>query len=167
MFNILKLFSGCTFYSCQTKTIPTNVANPISWSDTKSFIPPINGGTVIKVYDGDTITIATKLPYNNSELYRFSVRLKGIDSAEIKSSSIDEQNIAKEAKQCLTNLILNKYVSLQNLNTEKYGRILADVYLGEIHVNQWMLHQHLAVEYDGGTKKPPSSWIRYRLTGEK
>jgi endonuclease YncB( thermonuclease family) len=167
MFNILKLFSGCTFYGCQTKTIPTNVANPISWSDTKSFIPPINGGTVIKVYDGDTITIATKLPYNNSELYRFSVRLKGIDSAEIKSSSIDEQNIAKEAKQCLTNLILNKYVSLQNLNTEKYGRILADVYLGEIHVNQWMLHEHLAVEYDGGTKKPPSSWIRYRLTGEK
>jgi endonuclease YncB( thermonuclease family) len=121
---------------------------------------------VIKVYDGDTITIATKLPYN-SELYRFSIRLKGIDSAEIKSSSLDEQKIAKEAKQCLTNLILNKYVSLQNLETEKYGRILADVYLGELHINKWMLQEHLAVEYDGGTKKSPNSWVRYRLTGEK
>jgi len=165
MFNKFKLFSVCT-YGCQSNSTANSVISHISWSDTKSFIPPINDGIVIKVYDGDTITIATKLPYN-SELYRFSIRLKGIDSAEIKSSSLDEQKIAKEAKQCLTNLILNKYVSLQNLETEKYGRILADVYLGELHINKWMLQEHLAVEYDGGTKKSPNSWVRYRLTGEK
>jgi hypothetical protein len=27
------------------------------------FVPPITSGTVIKVYDGDTITITSKLPY--------------------------------------------------------------------------------------------------------
>ena len=30
--------------------------------------------TVVKVYDGDTITIATKMPYDDN-FYRFSVRI--------------------------------------------------------------------------------------------
>jgi endonuclease YncB( thermonuclease family) len=57
--------------------------------------------------------------------------------------------------------VLEEYVK-----TEKYGRILADVYLGETNINKWMLEQHLAVEYNGGTKKLPKSWIKYRSTGE-
>jgi hypothetical protein len=40
------------------------------WKDTVVFVPPITGGIVIKVYDGDTITIASKLPYDESKLYR-------------------------------------------------------------------------------------------------
>jgi hypothetical protein len=32
-----------------------------TWKTCKPFIPPISLGKVIKVYDGDTITIATKL----------------------------------------------------------------------------------------------------------
>ena len=34
----------------------------IEWKDTIPFIPPVDKGLVIKVYDGDTITIAAKLP---------------------------------------------------------------------------------------------------------
>ena len=138
----------------------------ISWQDTKPFIPPITGGIVIKVYDGDTITIASTLPYKNSEMYRFSIRLSGIDAAEIKSKNEDEQIVAREARDCLSNLILHKYVTIKNLNMEKYGRILADVYFKDIHVNEWMLSQRFAVDYDGGTKRSPSSWVKYRLTGE-
>jgi hypothetical protein len=37
------------------------------------FVPPVTGGKVIKVYDGDTITIATTLPYPDSPLYKFRV----------------------------------------------------------------------------------------------
>ena len=55
------------------------VDNPIEWKDCIPFVPPIAMGFVIKVYDGDTITIASKLPYPDSPLYRFSVRLNGID----------------------------------------------------------------------------------------
>ena len=68
------------FCCYSTTTIP-------GWKDTIPFIPPISGGVVIKVYDGDTITIASKLPYKKSPLYRFSVRLNGIDSPEIKGVS--------------------------------------------------------------------------------
>ena len=54
----------------------------IKWEDTIEFTFPIKGGRVIKVYDADTITIASKLPYDKSPLYRLSVRLNGIDTPE-------------------------------------------------------------------------------------
>ena len=49
---------------------------------------------------------------------------------------------------------------------DKYGRILADVYVNDIHLNELLIKERYAVKYDGGTKIKPSSWIRYRLTGE-
>ena len=140
----------------------------INWDDTVEFKQPIKGGRVIKVYDGDTITIASKLPYNDSPLYRLSVRLNGIDAPEIKGKGIteDEKEAAKTARDFLSNLVLNKYVKLENVETEKYGRMLADVYIGNIWVNELLLKERYAVKYDGGTKIKPSSWTKYRITGE-
>jgi endonuclease YncB( thermonuclease family) len=128
----------------------------IEWKDTFAFVPPITEGQVIKVYDGDTITIASTLPIVNSPLYRFSVRLSGIDSAEIKSKNNNEKDLAKLARDKLSELILHKNVTLKNISTEKYGRILADVYLDELCINNWMLDEGYAVEYYGGTKT--ASW---------
>jgi endonuclease YncB( thermonuclease family) len=136
----------------------------ITWQDTVEFTFPIEGGRVIKVYDGDTITIAAKLPFDKSPLYRLSVRLNGIDTPEIKGKTDDEKTAAKQVKDALSNLILNKCVSLKNIQTEKYGRILADVYIGELHINQWLITEKYAVKYDGGTKKSPESWLKYRIT---
>ena len=137
----------------------------ITWNDTIPFIPPIEKGVVIKVYDGDTITIASKLPYENSPLYRFSVRLNGIDCPEIKGKTEEENQCAQLAKNELSNLILNKMVILKNTKTEKYGRILADVFVEinerNIHVNKHMLDKKLAVVYDGKTKKSPENWLDY------
>jgi endonuclease YncB( thermonuclease family) len=138
----------------------------IKWADTVEFTFPIQGGRVIKVYDGDTITIASKLPFNDSPLYRLSVRLNGIDTPEIKGKNEDEKTAAKNARDSLSALILNKYVTLKNIQSEKYGRILADVYLDELWLNEWMIKERFAVKYDGGTKVAPSSWLKFHLTGE-
>ena len=46
----------------------------IKWEDTVEFTFPITGGRVIKCYDADTITIVSKLPYNESPMYRLSDR---------------------------------------------------------------------------------------------
>ena len=73
----------------------------ISWSDTCPFISPISQGQVIKVYDGDTITIASYMPYTDSPLFRFAVRLNGIDSPEIKGQSEQEKKAAKESRSAL------------------------------------------------------------------
>jgi endonuclease YncB( thermonuclease family) len=130
----------------------------IKWEDTVEFTFPIKGGRVIKVYDADTITIASRLPYEESPMYRLSVRLNGIDTPEIKGKTANEKRLAFEARDKLHELIFGKMIHLKNISTEKYGRILADVYLDDLHVNQWMLDNGLAVEYDGGTKQRPVEW---------
>ena len=93
------------------------------------------------------------MPYENSPLFRFNVRLNGIDTPEIKSKNENEKLLAKKARDSLSQLIMNKNVTLQNVKNEKYGRILADVYLDDLHINKWMIDQQFAVEYDGKTKK--------------
>jgi endonuclease YncB( thermonuclease family) len=140
----------------------------IKWEDTIEFTFPIKGGRVIKVYDGDTITIASKLPFDSSPIYRLSVRLNGIDTPEMKGKGVsdEEKEAAKSAREFVSNLVLNKYVKLENIESEKYGRILADVFIGEINLNELLIKERYAVKYDGGTKIKPSSWLRYRLTGE-
>ena len=139
------------YFKLDNANITTEGIPPV-WNDTKPFVPPITGGYVIKVYDGDTITIAAKLPYDESPLYRFPVRLLGIDSPEMKSKNQKERAEAHVSQEALSNLILHKRVTLKNMGTEKYGRILADVYLDDLHLNIWMLEQKLAIAYDGGTK---------------
>ena len=138
----------------------------IKIEDTVEFTFPIKSGRVIKCYDADTITIASKLPYDASPLYRLSVRLNGIDAPEIKGKSAEEKEVAKEARDFLSNLVLNKMIRLENVESEKYGRILADVYLGDVHLNELLLKERYAVKYDGGTKLKPVSWLRYKHTGE-
>ena len=138
----------------------------IKVEDTVEFTFPIKGGRVIKCYDADTITIASKLPYKESPLYRLSVRLTGIDAPEIKGKNEEEKELAKHARDFVSNLILNKYVRLENVESEKYGRILADVYIGDVHLNELLIRERYAVKYGGGTKVKPTSWLKYKNTGE-
>ena len=129
------------------------LAENISWKDTKPFVVPVSSGRVIKVYDGDTITVANTLPIQNcNDIFRFSVRLNGIDCPEIRGKSDEEKKAAQLSKTVLSDLVMNKIVQLKNVSTEKYGRLLADVYIGEIHVNSWMIDNNYAIPYDGKTK---------------
>ena len=96
-----------------------------------------------------------KLPYKKSPIYRFSVRLNGIDTPEIKGKDEDEKQCAVLARDALKELIVGRNVELRNVQTEKYGRILAEVYCDNINLNEWMITQRFAVKYDGGTKVSP------------
>ena len=142
----------------------------ITYKDTIPFILPILYGKVIKVYDGDTITIASLIPNinNNKTVYRLSVRLTGINSPEIKGHTQNEKNEAIKSRDALHKLIFGKIIELRNNSNEKYGRILADVYLINtntntntsnkgtktlLHINKWMLDNKYAIPYNGGTKQ--------------
>ena len=125
------------------------------------FIPPLVSGKVIKVYDGDTITISSKVPgLINSKYYKFSIRLNGIDTPEIKTNDNNEKEIAIKARDFLKNLIFDKVIELKNIKTEKYGRLLCDIYLGEMYLNDLMIKNKLAVKYDG-KKKEKINWKEY------
>ena len=72
----------------------TEYLENINYKETNIFIPQIRFAKVVKVYDGDTITVAAKLPFIDSPIYRFSVRLNGIDSPEIKGTNEKERKLA-------------------------------------------------------------------------
>jgi endonuclease YncB( thermonuclease family) len=111
----------------------------------------------VKVYDGDTITIATRIP-NDTTVYRFTVRLLGIDSPEMKSQYENEKQLAIQSQNALATLIMDKIVRIGTITFEKYGRILANVYCEGINVSDWMIDNGYAVAYNGKTKQIPDAW---------
>lgn len=138
----------------------------VVYDTTVPYIPPVTAGKVVKVYDGDTITIATRMPGSDT-MYRFSVRLAGIDCPEIRSHSASEKTVAQLAKQFVTEQVMGEIVSLKNVEMEKYGRLLAQVWYYEpftlegLCLNEELCKQRLAVPYNGGTKVGPEDWQVY------
>ena len=151
-----------------TNSVPSNpimsaqiALETVVYADTKIYIPNITCGKVVKVYDADTITVANRISVGVSqsdEIYRFQVRLNGIDTPEIKTKNPHTKELAKKARDVLSEMIFGKIVELKNVQLEKYGRLLADVYLGDLHLNQWLIDNNHAVRYDGGTKQIPEEW---------
>lgn len=121
----------------------------IHYSDCQVYVPPIRYGKVVKVYDGDTITVAVIL---NKTIYRFSIRLQGIDTPELRSKNPDEKRIAQEIQQHLSLLILHQFVDIQCTGYDKYGRILANVSLNGLDISSYLIERRMAVSYDGATK---------------
>ena len=124
----------------------------ITYEQTRPFIPQLSYCKVIKVYDGDTVTVASKMTGTNI-VYRFSVRLAGIDTPEMNSKNNIEKERALFVRDRLHELVFGKIVLLKNLSIEKYGRILADIYLDDLHVNQHMIDHNYAYVYNGGKKQ--------------
>ena len=122
----------------------------------KTFVPEISYGKVVKVHDGDTITIMTVL-FNGdvspkSNLYKFNVRVLGIDTPELKTKNVKEKELGIIARDALRALLMNKVVKLKNVSYDKYGRILCNVFLDDVNVSEWLVSNNHAVLYNGGKK---------------
>jgi len=119
------------------------------------YIPPVTMGKVIKVYDGDTITLAAPL---HGTMYKFHVRLLGIDTAEIRGTTGKSHSMAILARDQLQEMIMNQVVTLEQVTLEKYGRLLANVIFQDLNISEWLVATHLAVRYDGKKKQDESIW---------
>ena len=137
----------------------------VNLKDSITFKPMFTVAKVVKVYDGDTITVATPLHFDNSPIYRFSVRLRGIDCPEIRTKNDNEKECGKKARKIMTDQVLNKLVTFENIDYDKYGRILADVLINGVNITKTLLEQRLAVEYNGGKKISPEDWLLYHTNG--
>jgi endonuclease YncB( thermonuclease family) len=142
---------------------PTNQVDwsSVEYSSTTVFKPQISVAKVIKVYDGDTITIATPVQFEGSPMYRFSVRLRDIDCPELRTKNEVEKACSKIAKQVMVDQVLGKMVTLTDVDYDKYGRVLANVLLNGVNITDVLMRRNLAVVYDGGTKKCPDDWMVY------
>ena len=59
--------------------------------------------------------------------------------------------------------MLNKYIYIENIGVDKYGRILADLMIEGKNVSELLIQSRLAVKYNGGTKNAPEDWMKYHV----
>jgi len=92
-------------------------------------------GKVIKIKDGDTIEIL--LQGNNP----ITIRLNGIDAPEKK------QAFGQKSKEKLSEMIFGKIVKVDCNGKDRYGRVIGDIYLDEVNINEEMVKSGLAWHY--------------------
>ena len=142
----------------------------VDWSkyDNKTSTFTLKDSTIeakcVDVYDGDTVTIIYENESDNC-VYKSSVRIRGIDAPEMRTKNKIEKEVALKAKEEMTNLVYQKYIKLENIDYDKYGRILADIYIKNINVSEYMVNKRLGIKYDGGTKNIPTDWKKYYEQG--
>lgn len=106
---------------------------------------------VLSVYDGDTFKVDLNCKYPVF-CKKIPVRVKGIDTAEIKTKNSLEKGAALKAKAFTQDFLNNGKVLLRNCERDKYFRLLCDVQAGGKSLAEGLLGAGLAVPYDGGTK---------------
>ena len=121
-----------------------------------------------KVLDGDTIDVTIDLGF---DLYKKErVRIAGVDTPEKRTRDLEEKALGIDAtnwlKEKLTETIKGDEELL--IRTElkggvgKYGRLLCWLYIGDatISLNELMIEEGYAWEYDGGTKQKNFETLR-------
>lgn len=110
---------------------------------------------VLKVVDGDTIDADIDLGFDISLTKR--IRLSGVDTPESRTTDLKEKALGLEVKEWLKkNLDGKKNILIKTElpdSTEKYGRILGRLYVDDVCLNDRMISEGYAWEYDGGTKQ--------------
>lgn len=137
---------------------------------------------LVGAHDGDTVSVVIKI---NNKASKFNVRLDGIDTPEITSMDPKIKGLAVEARNRLVSYLTRgqvilpidgsrvtrnfinakicekvHVVFLECRGMDKYGRVLAKIYLDESadapSANRILLDEGLAKPYSGGTK---SIWV--------
>ena len=109
------------------------------------------------VTDGDTIRLLTIDLGFSVQLHNKAVRIAGIDVPEsrINLKKYPERTKEKElgllAKQKLKEWLVGD-ITLRSYGTDKYGRVLGDVFCEKGNIADLLKKENLAVDYHGGTK---------------
>ena len=122
-----------------------------------------------RVVDGDTIDVTIDLGF---DLYKKErVRVAGVDTPEKRTRDLEEKALGIDAtnwlKKKLEDTIAGDGDEL-TIRTElvggmgKYGRLLGWLYINEdtISLNEQMITEGYAWEYDGGTKQKDFEQLR-------
>ena len=121
-----------------------------------------------RVVDGDTIDVTIDLGFDLMKKER--VRVAGVDTPEKRTRDLEEKALGIDA----TNWLKGKLDSAikgddeLTIRTElkggvgKYGRLLGWLYVGDdmVSLNEQMITEGYAWDYDGGTKKKDFQELR-------
>ena len=111
---------------------------------------------VTKITDGDTIKGTISLGFD-LYLYNRSIRVNNLDTPESRINIKKYPERAKEkelgllAKQKMKEWLVGD-ITLKSYGTDKYGRVLGDIFCSKGNVADLLKKENLAVDYDGGKK---------------
>ena len=114
-----------------------------------------------RVVDGDTVDALIDLGFDTWVKKR--IRYKGIDTWESRTKDLDEKKLglaAKDRNKELLESVSSKpgYFRLRSHGVGKYGRVLGEIFIKDIegieyNINQTLINEGHAYEYEGGKKK--------------
>ena len=121
-----------------------------------------------RVVDGDTIDVTIDLGFDLMKKER--VRIAGVDTPEKRTRDKEEKVLGIDATNWMKEKLEGAIKGDEELTirTElkggmgKYGRLLGWLYIGEdaLSLNEVMINEGYAWEYDGGTKKKDFEELR-------
>ena len=121
-----------------------------------------------KVLDGDTIDVTIDLGFDLFKKER--VRVAGVDTPEKRTRDLEEKALGIDATNWLKKKLEDTIGGEEELTirTElkggvgKYGRLLGWLYIGDeiVSLNEQMIDEGYAWEYDGGTKQKDFEELR-------
>ena len=124
--------------------------------------------SIDRVVDGDTIDVSIDLGFDLIKKER--VRIAGIDTPEKRTRDLEEKALGLDATYWMQKNLQDTLDGDEELTirTElkggmgKYGRLLGWLYVGEseVSLNEQMITEGYAWEYDGGTKKKDFEELR-------
>ena len=114
-----------------------------------------------RIVDGDTIDALIDVGFDIWVKKR--IRYKGIDTWESRTKDLDEKKLglaAKDRNKELLESVSSKpgYFRLRSHGVGKYGRVLGELFIKdnegiEYNINQTLIDEGHAYEYEGGKKK--------------
>lgn len=159
--------AGLTQFAILATALVTSSAVPVT-----RVIPERRyDAQLVRVVDGDTIEVTvtarttTHLPGQDVELATSvleTVRLAGVNAPEIHGKCEAEKQAARAARLFLEEQLRGVSFVLVTRGadeTERYGRVLADVEVGGASVVKELISKGLADPYDGG-KRDVGKWCR-------
>lgn len=107
---------------------------------------------IVSVYDGDTIRVDVA-GWPDLIGQSMPIRVKGLDTPEIRGKCPAEKQKAKEARDFARRLLAGaKTVELTEIQRGKYFRIVAYVIVDGVRFDKIMIEAGLARPYHGGSR---------------
>lgn len=107
---------------------------------------------VKRIVDGDTLDAYIDLGFDVWVVKR--IRLMGIDTPESRTRDKVEKRYGKGAKHRLVAMLEqsdNKF-TVKSHGTGKFGRVLGELFIDDLNINEQLIKEGHATKYFGGSK---------------
>jgi len=114
----------------------------------------IKKSQIVKIYDGDTLYIDLDYEAPDILIKSIGIRIKGIDTPEIKTKNLEEKKQGIRSREALKKYIndANKII-FKDIERDKYFRLLAKLEINGRDIAEIMINEGFGKEYYGGKKE--------------